>query len=49
VLDNMPARYTPEDGLADLTATLATIKSAIDGTPVALADVPEDWTAYGVG
>ena len=38
-----------EDGLADLTATLATIKSAIDGTPIALADVPEDWTAYGAG
>ena len=34
-------------GLADLRATLATIKSAIDGTPVALSDVPEDWTAYG--
>jgi predicted dehydrogenase len=33
VLDGMPARYTPEDGIADLTATLA--------------DVPEDWTAYG--
>lgn len=49
VLDGMPPRYTPEDGLADLTATLATIKSAIDGTPIALADVPEDWTAYGAG
>jgi len=47
VLDGMPPRYKPEDGLADLTATLATIKSAVDGTPIALADVPDDWTAYG--
>ncbi len=49
VLDGTPSLYTPEDGIADLTATLATIKSAVDGRPIALADVPEDWTAYGAG
>ncbi|MCH7642731.1 MAG: Gfo/Idh/MocA family oxidoreductase [Chloroflexi bacterium] len=49
VLDGMRARYAPEDGVADLAATLATIKSAMDGRPVALADVPDEWTAYGAG
>jgi|TARA_B100000959_G_scaffold279264_1_gene339098 predicted dehydrogenase len=49
VLDGTRSFYTPEDGMADLTATLATIKSAVDGTPVALADVPDDWTAYRAG
>lgn len=49
VMDGTPLRYDGDDGLADLTATLATIKSAVEGRSVALADVEDDWTAYGAG
>ena len=42
-----PPRYGGKDGAADISATLASIKSAIEGTPVRVADLPPDWTAYG--
>ncbi len=41
-----PPRYDGKDGAADIGATLASIKSAIEGTPVRVADLPLDWTAY---
>ncbi len=42
-----PPRYDGKDGAADIIATLASIKSAIEGAPVRVADLPLDWTAYG--
>ena len=47
VLDSTAPRYGGGDGAADIAATLASIKSAIDGAPVRVADLPLDWTAYG--
>ena len=47
ISNGTPPRYGGEDGAADIGATLASIKSAIDGTPVRVADLPLDWTAYG--
>jgi predicted dehydrogenase len=46
-LDRSVPRYDGREGLKDLTATLAALKSAIDGRPIALADVADEWTAYG--
>ncbi|NQW16880.1 MAG: Gfo/Idh/MocA family oxidoreductase [Chloroflexi bacterium] len=47
ISDGSPPRYGGEDGAADIGSTLASIKSAIDGAPVRVADLPLDWTAYG--
>jgi len=47
VLDGTAPRYDGEDGTRDIAATLATIKSAIEGQAVSLTDVPDDWTAFG--
>ncbi|MCH2126922.1 MAG: Gfo/Idh/MocA family oxidoreductase [Pirellulaceae bacterium] len=47
ILHQTRLRYDGHDGAQDLAATLATIKSAIEGRWVALTDIPEHWTAYG--
>jgi predicted dehydrogenase len=47
VLGSTTPRYDGEDGAADIATTLASIKSAIDGAPVRVADLPPGWTAYG--
>ena len=47
VLDGTHPRYDGEDGMRDIAATLATIRSAIEGRAVSPADVPDDWTAFG--
>ena len=47
VLNSTAPRYNGEDGAADIATTLASIKSAMDGRPVRVADLPPDWTAYG--
>ena len=47
VLSRTPPRYGGEDGAADISATLASIKSAMEGRPVRVAELPADWTAYG--
>ena len=41
-----PPRYDGNDDAADIGATLASIKSAIEGSPVRVADLSMDWTAY---
>ena len=47
VLDGTPVRYDGEDGTRDIAATLATIRSAIEGRAVSPGDVPDGWTAFG--
>lgn len=47
ILDGRPLRYDGVDGARDIAGMLSTMKSAIDGRSVALADLPEEWTAYG--
>ena len=46
ILQDSPLRYDGSEGVKDLAATIATIKSAYDDAPVLLADVPSEWTAY---
>ncbi len=46
ILQDSPLRYDGSEGVKDLAATIATIKSADDDAPVVLADVPSGWTAY---
>jgi hypothetical protein len=45
-LNRSTPRYDGIEGLKDLTATLAALKSAIDGQPIALSDVADEWTAF---
>ena len=47
VLDGTPVRYDGREGTRDMAATLATIKSAVEGRAVSPTDVPDDWTAFG--
>jgi len=44
ILDGNPLEYDGNHGLLDITATLATIQSAIKGHAVRLEDVKDDWT-----
>ena len=47
VLDGTLPRYDGEAGTLDIAATLATIKSAVEGRAVSPAAVPDGWTAFG--
>ena len=46
ILDGSDLLYDGRDGMRDLSATLATIKSAIEEVPVSVADVDDRWRAY---
>ena len=47
ILDDRPLRYGGEDGVRAVRCTLATIHSAEERRPVRIAEVDEDFTAYG--
>ena len=47
ILEDRPLRYGGEDGVRAVRCTLATISSAEKGRPVRVAEVAEDFTAYG--
>ena len=47
VLDGTPPRYDGKAGALDIAATLATIKSAMEGRAISPADVRDGWTAFG--
>ena len=47
IREERPLRYGGEDGVRAVRCTLATIRSAEEGRPVRVAEVDEDFTAYG--
>ncbi len=47
ILDDRPLRYGGEDGVRAVRCTLATIRSAEERKPVRIAEVEEDFTAFG--
>lgn len=47
ILEDRPLRYGGEDGVRAVRCTLATISSAEKGRPMRVAEVAEDFTAYG--
>jgi len=47
IVAGRPPRYGPEQGAMDVRCVLATILSIRQGQPIRLADVPDDFTAFG--
>ena len=47
VLEDVPLEYDGKQAMKDLAATLATIRSAIEGRAVEVAKMPDGWKAYG--
>ena len=45
--DAVPLEYAGHQAMKDLAATLATIRSAIEGRAVEVAKMPDGWKAYG--
>jgi predicted dehydrogenase len=47
VLEDSPLEYDGREALKDLAATLATIRSATEGSAIEVSRMPDDWKAHG--